>query len=492
MATTRKHQQTIRTPDWVKHAVFYQVFPDRFARSERNELPRGLRLQEWGATPTQTGFQGGDLYGVVDRLDHLAGLGVNALYLCPIFASASNHRYHTYDYFQVDPLLGGNDALRELIDRAHDRDIKVVLDGVFNHTGRGFWPFHHILENGGDSPYLDWFHIHGWPLHPYPGPRQKPNYSAWWSMAALPKLNTDCPAVREYIYEVAKHWIDFGADGWRLDVPGEIDDDSFWQEFRRVVKGANPEAYICGEIWHESQRWLQGDQFDGVMNYVFTGPAISFFAAKTFRSDFVHPHLPLAELDARQFSRKVDYMHGLYDWEINFAQMNMLDSHDMARLAWLTQEHSAQRLCVLFQMTMPGAPCIYYGDEVGLAGGPDPGCREAFPWHKPDAWDRELLRHYQQATALRHAHPALRTGSFQTLHAEGDVYAFRRALGDDDLMVLFNTAFEPQELSIRVAGVADGEFRQVWPSGPSRNHAVRDGLWSPDVPARAGVVVVRA
>src|SRR4051812_22144268 len=157
----------IETPEWVKHAVFYQIFPDRFARSPRVKHPRGVTFEPWGTPPEEQGYQGGDLLGVADHLDYLKQLGATAIYLNPIFASASNHRYHTFDYFQVDPLLGGNAALRTLLDEAHAMDMRVVLDGVFNHASRGFWQFHHILENGADSPYIDWFTVHGWPLRPY-------------------------------------------------------------------------------------------------------------------------------------------------------------------------------------------------------------------------------------------------------------------------------------------------------------------------------------
>ena len=158
---------TPHSPDWLKDAIFYQIFPDRFARSPRMHHPRGIRLKPWGSPPQEQGYQGGDLHGIVDKLDYLQFLGVNELYLIPIFSSASNHRYHTYDYYQVDPLLGGNEALRELLDAAHSRQMRVVLDGVFNHASRGFWQFHHILENGGNSPYIDWFFVEDWPLRPY-------------------------------------------------------------------------------------------------------------------------------------------------------------------------------------------------------------------------------------------------------------------------------------------------------------------------------------
>ena len=272
-----------------------------------------------------------------------------------------------------------------------------MLDGVFNHAGRGFWPFHHILENCGHSPYLDWFIVHDWPLRPYLHDDDHPcNYETWWDLPALPKLNTNNPGVRGYLMDVARHWIEFGADGWRLDVPNEIDDDSFWQEFRGVVKAANPEAYICGEIWRDARRWLQGDQFDGVMNYSFAWAAMSFSGSETLRPDYEHDQLTLDPLDAPAFGQVIDRMHGLYDWAINHVQLNLLDSHDMARALWIMGEDiSALRLCVLFQMTIPGAPCIYYGDEVGLSSPGDPCCRAAFPWHAEATWDTDLLAFYR-------------------------------------------------------------------------------------------------
>ena len=254
---------SVQTPDWVKSAIFYQIFPDRFARSRA--VPKPGNLERWDHPPTNHGFKGGDLIGVVERLDYLQDLGITAIYFCPIFQSTANHRYHTYDYYRVDPILGGDAALQRLLDEAHRRGIRIVIDGVFNHASRGFYQFNHLLENGPVSPYLDWFQVQGWPLHAYEG-HISPNYSAWWNLHALPKLNTQTPAVREFLLGVAQHWIEQGVDGWRLDVPNEIDDDEFWREFRRRVKDANPDAYIVGEIWGDASRWLQGDQFDAVMN----------------------------------------------------------------------------------------------------------------------------------------------------------------------------------------------------------------------------------
>ena len=481
---------TVHTPDWVKHAIFYQIFPDRFARSPRTQHRRGLSFKPWGSPPEEQGFQGGDLRGIVDKLDYLQELGITALYLNPIFSWAANHRYHTFDYFQVDPLLGGDEALRELLDEAHHRHMRVVLDGVFNHASRGFWPFHHLLENGRNSPYLDWFIIHDWPLRPYHNDKESPaNYAAWWDLPALPKLNTYNPGVRDYIFEAARYWLEFGIDGWRLDVPSEIDDDEFWQEFRQVTKRANPEAYLCGELWGEARRWLQGDQFDAVMNYIFMEATLSFCGGETLRPGYNLPHLKLKPLDAPAFRRMIDRMHGLYDWEINLAQLNLIDSHDTARALWIVaDDKSALRLAVLLQMTLPGAPCIYNGDEIGLSSGGDPHCRQAFPWQAEASWDRNLLAFYRQATALRQRHPVLRTGTFQPIYAAGMVYAFARQLDQQQAVVIFNAAISPTRLKLELPELGGETFRQVWPEGSSRSYPVRGGQLEITIPGREAVV----
>ncbi|MGC8779654.1 MAG: glycoside hydrolase family 13 protein [Anaerolineae bacterium] len=455
----------IRTPEWVKDAVFYQIFPDRFARSPRVPKPSGL--QPWGSPPTVHGYQGGDLLGVVEHLDYLADLGITAIYFNPIFRSASNHRYHTHDYYQVDPMLGGNAALRELLDAAHARGIRVVLDGVFNHASRGFFQFHDILENGPESAYLDWFIVEDWPLRPY-GSKQ-PNYRCWWGNPALPKFNTNTPAVREFLWDVARHWIEFGIDGWRLDVPAEIDDDEFWREFRRRVRAANPEAYIVGEIWDEADRWLQGDQFDGVMNYGVARAALGFFAAATFDREYRPGGFRLHEMAGRQFIREIERLMKRYAWPIIQTQLNLLDSHDTAR--FITQaggDRSALQLALLFLMTLPGAPCIYYGTEIGMAGGPDPDCRRAFPWDEA-AWDRELLAWVKRAIALRHAHPVLRRGEFERLYAADDICSFGRRLEGEAAVVIFNASHEERTCNIETASLLpDGVATDVWGDGSAR------------------------
>jgi len=433
--------QPVKTPEWVKDAIFYQIFPDRFAQSDRVVKPSNL--EPWDTPPTPHGFKGGDLLGVVEHLDYLEELGITTIYFNPIFQSASNHRYHTHDYYHVDPLLGGNDALRELIDAAHARGIKIVLDGVFNHASRGFFQFNHILECGEQSPYIDWFTIKGFPLNAFDH-SQKPNYDAWVGLHALPELNTANPQVREFIFDVAEHWIKLGIDGWRLDVPYEIDDDAFWQAFRSRVKAANPEAYIVGEIWHESQRWLQGDQFDAVMNYIQTRAAISFFGAKSVAPLWPGGGFPpLSPLTAQEFAEAIEAMLALYDWEITTAQMNLLSSHDTPRFVNMVQgDTSALKLAMLFQMTMPGVPTVYYGDEIGLTGGYDPGSRGAIPWDRA-RWDMDLFDYVRASIRLRKEHPALRRGTYNTLLADGELYAFERVYDNERLVVAFNTADKP-------------------------------------------------
>ena len=448
----------ITTPEWVRDAVFYQIFPDRFAKSER--IPKqGLNLEQWDSNPTVFGFKGGDLLGVMEHLDYLQELGITAIYFNPIFASAANHRYHTYDYFHVDPILGGNEAFRQLLEAAHARGIRIVLDGVFNHASRGFWQFHHTLENGASSPYLEWFYFDPDRLHgkrqfgAYPSAMERKalqtegswkaiGYQAWWDLPALPKFNTQTPAVRTFIFEVAEYWIRFGIDGWRLDVPAEIDDDGFWREFRSRVKAINPHAYIVGEIWEESQRWLQGDQFDAVMNYQLTLASLGFFTGKhldlqeTRRAggyrDKVH------QLNGKEFGAQIEHVLSLYDPAINQVQLNLLDSHDTPRyLTSASGDFASLELALLFMFTCPGASCIYYGDEIGLDGRQDPECRKSFPWER-SRWNEGLFSYTKRCISLRNAHSCLRRGSYQTLFFSENVYAFARKNEEETLVIAIN------------------------------------------------------
>ena len=481
----------ITTPDWVKDAIFYEIFPDRFAKSTR--VPKPNNLEAWDSKPTTYGFKGGDLLGVAEHLDYLQDLGITAIYYTPIFQSTANHRYHTHDYFRVDPILGGDKALREMLDAAHRRNMRVIVDGVFNHASRGFYQFNHSLENGAASPYVDWFNIKGFPLHAYEG---KPvNYEAWWGIPALPKFNITLPAVREYIYDIAEYWLGQGIDGWRLDVPGEISDDEFWREFRRRVKNVNPDAYIVGEIWHEAQRWLQGDQFDAVMNYLFTKAAIGFLVGD--EKDEVLAggvgYAPVPNLNAQQFAYTLNYLLGLYDVNINQAQMNLLDSHDTARYLSIAKgDVSALKLGTLLEMTYPGAPCIYYGDEISMLGGKDPDCRRTFPWETPAKWDKDMLQYTKDCIALRKSYAALRTGDFRCIFAEGMAVAYLRSKGAEKIIVVLN-AGPAVDINLVIHpefGLPEGTLLTS-KLGTAASYRVQNGLVSNvQLDKRAGLVLV--
>jgi cyclomaltodextrinase / maltogenic alpha-amylase / neopullulanase len=430
----------IQTPDWVKHAVFYQIFPDRFARSQQphKRLLQNARWEDWEAMPTLQGYKGGDLWGIMEQLDYIESLGVNAIYFTPIFQSASNHRYHTHDYYQVDPLLGGNEAFGELLEAAHARNMKVVLDGVFNHASRGFFFFHDILENGPHSPWVDWFKITDWPLAPYTGDLPA-NYESWAGNRALPVFNHDNPELREYIMEIGEYWLKFGIDGWRLDVPFEITTPGFWQEFRQRVKAINPEAYIVGEVWGDSRQWLDGTQFDGVMNYLFAGPTIAFTAGDRVVLEQVQSrdYQPYPPLFAAEYAEKMQELLQLYPWEIQLTQLNLLASHDTARLLTIAGgDQPSIELATLLLLTFPGAPSIYYGDEVGLPGGIDPDSRRGFPLEAN--WNQAILDTHKQLISLRHQHPALRIGDYRVLFAQGELYIFTRTLETATLIIAVN------------------------------------------------------
>ncbi len=449
---------TVDTPAWVRDAVFYQIFPDRFAQSER--VPKPGPLEPWDSPPTNYGFKGGDLLGIAERLDYLEDLGVTAIYLTPIFQSASNHRYHTYDYFHVDPLLGGDAALRELLDVAHARGMRVVLDGVFNHTGRGFWPFHHILENGAASPYRDWFHIDLDVLEgrreflPYP-PRDTPRgtllgYQSWWGLPALPKLNTDHPDVREYLLSVAEYWLRFGIDGWRLDVPDEIDDPAFWAAFRQRCRAIRADAYLVGEIWETAPEWVVGDRFDALMNYPLAEAILGYVGGSSLDMAAVTAHHEYREhirpLDGAAFSARLVELLGVYDPDVVAVQLNLLSSHDAPRaLTVLGGDRAAMRMAVLLQCVLPGAPCIYYGDEIGLTGGNDPQNRAGFPWDA-GAWDETLRSFIRGVLALRAAEPALRHGATRAIGADGPAMAIERRLDDARLILALNPGDGPIDL----------------------------------------------
>lgn len=463
-AAAERDERISFVPDWVMDAVFYQIFPDRFANGDPTNDPPSV--EPWGAAPTPRNYFGGDLQGIIDHLDYISSLGVNCLYLNPIFWSTTNHKYHAKDYLKIDPHLGDDAVFKRLVDECHARRIRIILDGVFNHTGVDFFAFEDVKKNGKNSPYAKWFNIYSFPVS---SPR-KPNYECWWNLGDLPKLMVHVPEVREYLFTVTEHWMKFGIDGWRLDVPNEIP-HSFWIEWRKLVKKINPEAYIVGEIWDDASPWLQGDQFDAVMNYRFRKACVEFFARRTTK--------------ASEFDYSLAVTRSLYPHQVSYALQNLLGSHDTERFLTLcNNDKSALKLAWLFQMTYVGAPMVYYGDEVGMTGGKDPGCRGTMIWDESKQ-DTDLLATMKQFISFRNTYRVFRRGTFETGIVDNDrnLYAYWRksADGRSAALVVLNNSLHERAIDLsRIDHFNSFSWHQVWPldadSMPARALSGLSGL----------------
>lgn len=432
-------------PYWIQDAIFYQIFPDRFANGDPSNDP--ANVQAWGSAPTFWGYQGGDLRGIIQRFDYLLDLGINALYLTPIFHSPSPHRYNTLNYYVIDPRLGDLQDFQALLQVAHANQVRVILDGVFNHCSRGFFAFVDLLENQEHSAYGDWFHVRSFPVDAYT-PGKPESYQGWWGHRSMPKFNSANPEVRRYLWRVARYWIEQGADGWRLDVPNEIDDDSFWAEFRRTVKEVNRDAYLLGEVWTAEPRWVGPNHFDGLMHYPLREAVVEFLNG--------------GSLTATGFADRVERYLALYPRENAYSMYVMLGSHDTERIQTaLNGELKKVKLALAFLLAYPGAPAIYYGDEIGLRGGKDPDCRRAFPWN-PEEWDEELRAWTKNLVSLRKRLPALRRGDYQRVLVDDrrSCYAFARQLGDQCVLVALNASPTQRYLRLPVSalGWTDGRI----------------------------------
>ena len=410
-------------PPWAVGAVFYQIFPDRFCNGDPAIDPPGTL--PWGAAPTGSSFFGGDLQGIRQRLGYLADLGVQALYLTPIFQARTNHRYDTTDYYRVDPALGTEQDLRRLLDDAHALGLRVVLDGVFNHCGAQFAPFRDAVERGRSSPYWEWFRVDGERITTDP-----PNYETFANRnASMPKLLTHRPGVREYILDVATHWTRFGIDGWRLDVANEVD-HAFWRIFRQAVRAVNPEALIIGEVWHDPAAFLDGSEFDTVMAYRWRRAVLDFVAGRR---------------DAAGLAEAVARLRAATPPTVEPIMMNILGSHDTERIRTHLSGQLERTLCAAgLQLTLPGMPSIYYGDELGMEGGPEhPDARRCMEW-EPSPQQRSIHARYRQLIALRKQHAALSHGGMETVESGHPlVYAFRRTHPEGDILVAANLGEHP-------------------------------------------------
>lgn len=470
------HAKDYHTPDWFKGGTMYHIFADRFYRGDgKVTMRQNSELNpDWehgipqfvpknGMPLTNHIFFGGNLWGVAEKLDYLESLGVTVLYLSPVFEAYSNHRYDTADYERIDGLLGGREAFDHLISQAHKRGMKVILDGVFNHTGddsvyfnrKGTYPAVGAYQSK-NSPYANWFHFKKFPT----------DYESWWGIEIMPRLqhaNEDCRRYFTGPDGIAAKWIRAGIDGWRLDVADELSDD-FLEEFRETVKKeSGGEGIIIGEVWENAvdkiaygkrRKYFRGGQLDSVMNYPFRNATLAF----------------LLEGDGETFYNILTELYGTYPSFVSHSLMNLLGTHDTERiLTRLGADPSAEgldntalstlrlspearqealhlmKIASALQFTVFGVPSVYYGDEAGLEGHHDPFCRMPFPWGRED---RDLLAHYRRLGELRRAHPALKNGSFEFVHHSAHAFAYLRQKDDDRVLVIANMGNDPVQIPL--------------------------------------------
>ncbi len=404
---------TMQVPEWVRMAVCYQIFPERFAMGISNKDTSYINTA-WGKIPTPKSYCGGDLMGIREKLPYLKDLGVNVLYMTPVFCSPSNHKYEITDYETVDPAFGGNEALKQLIDDAHSMGIRVMLDGVFNHCSWEHPFFRDAQKRGTDSLYYDWFF---W--------NPDGSHRTFGSVKNMPKLNTGNPQVIRYFSQVAVDWMrNYGVDGWRLDVSDEIS-HKFLRQFRDAVLEENPQAIIIGEDWHRAVRYLNGDEYDGIMNYGLTKALLDLLAFGT--------------MDAAAFRDRLVRLYHSYSIAACEKMLNLLGSHDTHRfLTRVEGDVQKLRLALAVMFFYPGIPCVYYGDEIGTLGGYDPDCRRCFDWNEEN-WDTSI-RELVKDLARYKQEPALSVGAFCITEGDG-VITITRSTPEQTLQLTIKSDF---------------------------------------------------
>ena len=523
LGTVRRFRQTVyapdfKVPDWAADAVYYYIFPDRFRNGDKSNDPRpgrdkyqnhGVEFHaNWLDKPYKPGsgdgsdgvynndFFGGDLAGIIDKLDYIRDLGANTIYMTPVFRAASNHKYDTADYRSVDPSFGSNADFERLTREAARRGIRVIPDTSLNHTGADSIYFDRFgnFKSGGayedsmvraDSPYASWYTLDA--------AQQDPDkrFKGWVGVTDLPELDKASPAWRNFAYRdpdsVMKLWLDRGASGWRMDVAPWVSDD-FWREWRAAIKAHRPDALTIAETWFDSSKYFLGDMFDSTMNYIFRS-AVQDYAAGGLAGAMV---------------RQLELMREAYPPPAFYALMNLLSSHDQARalhvFGWhddtrdpvlIERAKQRLRLAVLFQMIYPGAPSVYYGDEVGVTGGDDPYNRATYPWAdlggEPDT---ALLAAFRKLIRMRHEHPVLRRGSIDApLFVDEHVVVLLRRLGDSWAITATNNAASARRVSLALPpGLQPGELADALGGDPVQ--ATPQGI-SFEVPPMYGRVLVR-
>ena len=508
-----------KTPEWFKKGIAYQIFVDRFKNGNADGHFLGDRKdiikRNWGDRPfykaeqfggeyKSNDFYGGNLLGVIEKLPYLQDLGVTVLYLNPIFKANSNHKYDTGSYEEIDPMFGDEETFKLLCKEAKQRGIRIILDGVFNHTGSDSQYFNKDGKydsvgayQSQESPYYPWFNFMEWPNV----------YESWWGMQTLPQVNERNKEYREYILSgedaIIKKWLRAGASGWRLDVVDEMP-DFFVQELRENVKSVDKDAVIIGEVWEdasnkiaygERRKYFMGDELDSVMNYPMRNALIDAALGK----------ITSKQLDTRLMSLKENYPRPAY-----YSLLNIISSHDVERIMTLMGDvpsrHEVDRdyqanfkldgyalsvakdratLVMGMLMTMPGVPCIFYGDEVGVQGYGDPFCRLCMPWGRFDEIDDDgrVRRRYRKMINIRKNSKAFSIGEFASVYTEGFVYGYVRYYGDEMYVVVSNLGATHERVRIDVARYGVESMECITTDDPE-SHSASDGIYHLDVPSR--------
>jgi len=505
-----------KVPGWARDVVYYYIFPERFRNGDRSNDPKvGVDTYQDGPVEVHANwldkpyrpnsgdgsdrwanndFYGGDLAGIIEKLDYIAGLGANVIYMTPVFKAASNHKYDAADYRHIDPAFGKDEDFKRLVDEAGRRGIRVLPDASFNHTGSDsiyFDRFAKYDSNGAfrgahinpASPYASWYRFKP------EGKSPDQQYTGWVGVADLPELDKFSPAFRRFAFEdadsVTRLWLGQGTAGWRMDVAPWVPDD-FWRHWRKAVKATNPDAITVAETWFDASKYFLGDTFDSTMNYIFRNTVLDYAAG----------------IKASAIYHNIELMREAYPQQALYALMNLLSTHDVARsLHYLGDTEGATpqetdlakrryRLAVFFQMTFPGAPAIYYGDEVGMTGGEDPLNRYAYPWAdlggKPD---QAMLAYFTQLTALRQQHAVLRHGSIGApLLLDDNVIVLARQDGTSEAITATNNALEARTVNVSLP--AGFKARQLVDGLNGAQFHVKGGKLTLTLPPLSGCVLL--
>lgn len=385
-----RNEERFDIPKWAAGSVAYQIFPARYATTKY------VSEKEWYKAPiTNNTDLKGDIWGIINTLDHIVELGVDVVYLTPVFMAGSTHKYDTIDYYRVDPAFGTNDDLKELVRRCHELGKKVILDGVFNHTSTHFFAFEDVMRNGASSRYRNWYYIEDFPIF-MGSMKRPPNYLSFSYFGGMPKLNLTNPETAEYFINVGKYWIEeCDIDGWRLDVGDEISHD-FMKKFRKAVKEIKSDVLIVGEDWQYGNDYLDGDEWDTIMNYSFFRMVKDFVAEEKITAEYA--------------MNMIGHSKGFFHAEVFPVLWNLIDSHDTPRFLNLCGENrEKQKLAAAMMLLLPGMPMIYYGDEYGMTGAKDPDCRRGMVWDKKYR-DADTYEYYRALIRVRKECPAIIKG----------------------------------------------------------------------------------